>query len=215
MRVWLWVLLLAVHGCATSNLPDVNTPDLSKISKIQSEDVAPDAEGKRPTFHETIDQAAASVGKQNLRKTALGVDDIEVRVWGGFGMTSVRGFLITRKGGVWAASSIEAEFNMPRSLKYKETALSEPARGWEAPWQSLLEHRLLTLPDAESIDCSAMYEDGYSYVVEIKKGKSYRTYMYDNPHHKFDNRCPEADEILAIANIIMNDYRLARFRGDY
>ena len=70
----------------------------------------------------------------------------------------------------------------------------------------MLRHKLLTLPDAKTIKCEAGFEDGYSYVVEVKKGASYRTYMYDNPDGKFENRCPEADEILAIARIVRDEY---------
>ena len=43
------------------------------------------------------------------------------------------------------------------------------------------------------------------------KGNSYRTYMYDNPSEKFDNRCAEADKILAIAAIVTTDYGVERF----
>ena len=78
----------------------------------------------------------------------------------------------------------------------------------------MLRHQLLTLPSASSIKCEAMYEDGYSYVVEIKKGDAYRTYSYDNPSAKFENRCSEADEILEIASIITNDYGVTGFRWD-
>jgi len=79
-------------------------------------------------------------------------------------------------------------------------------------WRSLIDHNLLVLPDARSIKCEAMYNDGFSYVVEIKKGANYRTYMYDNPMENFENRCKEADEILAISNIVAGEFGIEGFR---
>ncbi|HYJ91569.1 MAG TPA: hypothetical protein VEV84_09690, partial [Pyrinomonadaceae bacterium] len=142
-----------------------------------------------------------------LRTVDLSNNDIEVRVWAGFGLTHLEGFTLKRLDGKWSALHIGYEF-VSNNFKIRTSELAEPAGGWEAAWASLLKHQILTLPDARSIKCEAMFEDGFSYVVEVKKGPAYRTYMYDNPAEDFDNRCKEADEILAIASIIADDYRV-------
>jgi hypothetical protein len=222
MKIAVLILYLNI---AISVCSHVQSDDSSKATEVVAspeptvtatipETIVPDPSGTKPVFHELIDEVASSVGEQKLREIDLSANDIEVRVWAGFGMTSLHGFVLRRNDKKWSASEITSDFKMPRGLSYKEIPLSMPTAGWEEAWQRMLKHRLLTLPNAEAINCSAMHEDGYSYVVEIKKGDDYRTYLYDNPGARFENRCSEADEILAIASIITKDYSVTDFQWD-
>jgi len=166
-----------------------------------------------PIYFQSIDKATASTGFERLRESKVADADIEVRIWAGFGLTQLKGFLLKREASTWTAYRIGSDDGR-YSAQLKKFALPEPRIGWESAWQSLLQQHILSLPNARSINCEAEYEDGYSYVVEIKKGSSYRTYMYDNPWAKFENRCKEADEILSIAGTITNDYGVSGFRRD-
>ena len=70
------------------------------------------------------------------------------------------------------------------------------------------------MPNKSENECNINIMDGYSYVVEIKKGDKYRTYAYLNPWAKSELDCKSGDKILAIAKIIMNDYGFEDFRSD-
>jgi hypothetical protein len=187
------------------------TPSTSTPVVVQAESVTPDPIGSKSWASEEIDQVTNQMGMRKLRDTNLRENDLEVRAWGGFGITTLQGFILRRIEGKWTSSEIHADFKKPDKFIYKQTPLPEPQKSWDAVWQALLEQGLLTLPDARVINCEAMYEDGYSYVIEAKKGKDYRTYTYDNPAEKFENRCPEADKILNIARIISDEYGASGF----
>lgn len=131
--------------------------------------------------------------------------DVEVRIWGGFGKTGLVGFVLSRKSDEWFAVSLHYDF-ATKDHEARTTRLNEPPAGWRNSWESLLRRGLLNLPDSRSIKCDGRFNDGFSYVVEVKKGPNYRTYMYDNPEEQFENRCKEADEIVAIAKIIGRDF---------
>jgi hypothetical protein len=62
------------------------------------------------------------------------------------------------------------------------------------------------LPDASAIGCSAMMNDGMSYVVEVKRRGIYRTYLYDNPNYA---KCDEAKRMIKIGNIVSEEFGVA------
>jgi len=164
-----------------------------------------------PIFHEAIDERTKIAGIRRLRNLPLEPADIEVRIWVGFGLTRLEGIVLSRKQAKWSGQHLYFEWETAKSGN-RTDILNIPISGWDKMWRSLLDHKLLVLPDARSIKCEAMYNDGFSYVVELKKGASYRTYMYDNPMENFENRCKEADEILAISNIVADEFGIAGFR---
>lgn len=207
------VTVLAALACYRTQAPEVaSTPitptgtPVATPSPRNNESFSPDKAGTRPWAFEEIDEAVSASSLTHLRGSRLDSNDIEVRVWGGFGLTKLQGTILKRINGKWSATTVTPEFRKPDTWKYNLIPLSEPRQTWEKAWQDLLALGILTLPDAESIDCSAMMNDGYSFVFEIRKGRDYRTYSYDNPSSQFDNRCEQADRVLAIAKILSTDY---------
>ena len=81
------------------------------------------------------------------------------------------------------------------------------SEGWEKSWAKLESHYIRSLPDAESINCNVIAQDGVRHQIEINYGGTYRTYGYSNPDMTDENQCREAMEILAIENILKSDYR--------
>lgn len=157
-----------------------------------------------PIFFETIDERTKLAKIGRLRNSFLRNDNIEVRIWGGFGLSPVEGFVLSRKNDQWSAFRLDQDLE-GRHWNYRTLELKEPSSGWEQTWNELLRQGLLTLPDAQSINCHVMAADGYSYVVEIKKGVNYRTYMYDNP----DGRCKESRDIIAISKTIEERFNIS------
>jgi hypothetical protein len=158
---------------------------------------------RKPGFWETIDSRTKQAGIQRLREIRLQDDDLEVRLWIGFGVKVLNGFVLKRTNDKWSAYHLSVNYDDPKHWRPTSVPLREPIIGWNKSWLSLVENNILTLPDATSINCEKPMLDGISYVVEIRKGENYRTYSYGNPEL---NKCAEARSMVAIADIIQRDY---------
>jgi hypothetical protein len=154
-----------------------------------------------PIFFKAVNERAKLSDLKTLRR-ALPEQDFEVRVWHGFGLTLLEGFVLKRTHGKWSALYLDGiSPGMPRN-QYQRI-LRAPKSGWNASWDQLEDAGILILPDASAVGCSAMDEDGMSYVVEFNRDRVYRTYMYDNPD---DAKCDEAKRMIKIGNIIAEEF---------
>lgn len=158
-----------------------------------------------PIFFRHIDERAGTAGLPTLR-APLPEGDLELRVWGGFGLSALEGFRLRRAGARWSAEYFGADFRDKRWVEYGKS-LPPPKSGWEGAWNRLAGLGLMELPDAESAGCSTRVADGYSYVVETNVNRVYRTYMYDNPTF---SECAEAGRMLGIAAALAEEFRLGR-----
>jgi len=158
-------------------------------------------------FFESINERVSSSKLSNLRLKGLPKDDLEIRLWSGFGLSRLQGFVLKRTAGEWSAVDLDWEVSEnrkgKRDVKQVDKKLDSPKSGWDAAWQRLVDARILTLPDAEEINCSAGATDGMSYVVEYNLKNTYRTYMYDNPDYA---KCDEAKRMLEINKIIAEEF---------
>ncbi|HEX4947877.1 MAG TPA: hypothetical protein VFZ34_14490 [Blastocatellia bacterium] len=188
--------------------PSPNPTEVSKVHQSPSPQLSADGKLKQyipksiwvDIFFETINKRAKSAGLSDLRSAVLPDGDLELRVWGGFGITTLQGFILRKKAGVWQALDLSSGFNKVKNDLFDiNDERPKPALGWDHLWTQLASEGILILPDAEAIDCSAMINDGISYVVEINMNHTYRTYMYDNPNYA---KCPEAKQIMKVARII-------------
>jgi hypothetical protein len=196
-------------GNSSNPTPTSNVRKITEESKRKTEEIIPDIPkaGWEKIFFEAIDERTDEAGITSLRKTVLTEDDIEIRVWMGFGLTKLEGFIMKRVRQNWSAKYIKADY-ISKKFVNRNIELNAPESGWEKTWQKLVDSEILTLPDAASINCNPQATDGFSYVVELKKGNNYRTYMYENPAMDFPNKCREAGRMLEIAKIIFEDFNL-------
>jgi len=202
----IFITILFLVSCSPQVTQPIQTaaspPMPQKTLEVFNEDVVADVPPQPPQFWDVIDGRTKKAGIKRLRHAQLAVDDIEVRVWMGFGLTTLTGLVLKRSANKWTALSLTEDFKS-NHWRYRRTPLREPKTGWNEAWTALLQNHILTLPDAESINCDGMLLDGFSYVVEVRNGKNYRTYAYGNPEH---DRCPEANMMLQIANFIETNY---------
>jgi hypothetical protein len=160
------------------------------------------SDGWEPNFFKSINERASTAGLPNLRAAPLPEDDLEVRVWAGFGVSALRGLALKKASGRWSATRLEGiRGDMPKD-EYQKT-ISSPTSGWNVAWRRLVEAGVLTLPDASAVNCDTGINDGISYVVEVSKDGKYRTYMYDNPSHA---KCDEARQMLKIVEILDDEF---------
>lgn len=155
-----------------------------------------------PLFFKTIDERARLGNLKTLRSDALTNDDLEIRVWHGFGLTALEGFVLRRTAGQWSATHLDG-VTRKVSAAESQRSLGTPKSGWDGALKRLEEAGLFTLPDASAIGCIAGINDGMSYVVEFNRDGVYRTYMYENPDQA---PCAEAKRMIEIGNIIAAEF---------
>lgn len=166
-------------------------------------------ETAEPIFASTINKRA-NIAKLLRLRAALPKPkrDLELRIWNGFGLRALEGFVLRRSSGNWSAIHLRGIHPKLPKEEY-EKQLAAPKSGWEECWSRLVELGILTLPDASEIHCSTMMEDGMSYVVEINYENTYRTYMYDNPSYA---KCEQAQKMIKIGNLIAEEFDLPEMR---
>ena len=127
-------------------------------------------------FFKLIDRTTELGELNSLRKTALTGDDIEVRVWRGFGLGDFEGVIFKRINNQWQAFHVKAD-NCCEPQKVEVEELNPPKSGWNSFWEKATEQGLLTLRDPSEKNCEDSGLDGTSYVIEINQNKIYRTYQ--------------------------------------
>jgi hypothetical protein len=157
-----------------------------------------------PIFFKEIDQRVRVANLADLRSSSLPSGDSEVRVWVGFGLSPLVGFVIKRSSGEWSGVYLTGIHSGLPKNKY-ELHLPPPKSGWDSLWQQLTSHGILSLPDAHAIQCTGGALDGVCYVVETNVDKTYRTFMYDNPQYA---RCEQAKQMVEISRILFTEFRL-------
>ena len=157
-----------------------------------------------PLFFKTINERAKLSNFKSLREGALPDGDLEARIWHGFGLTALEGFVLKRSAGQWSAIHLQGETPAMAATELQRQ-LPTPKSGWDVCWQRLEETGLLALPDAFAIGCTAFINDGMSYVVEFNQAGLYRTYLYYNPEYA---KCKEAKQMIQIGNIVAEEFGL-------
>jgi hypothetical protein len=159
-----------------------------------------------PLFFEAINERAQRANLTSLRTTVMHNGDLEIRVWIGFGLGALRGFVIRRRSGQWSAIYLRP---ISRQISQDEstTVAITPRSGWERLWQRLVDEQILTLPDSSQLRDEVGINDGRSYVIEINANGLYRTYMYSNPQ---EQRWPEARQVIEISDILHTEFDIGR-----
>lgn len=153
-----------------------------------------------------INKIAANEGLSKLSETVLPENDLEIRVWIGFGKYGNDGFILRKTSGKWSAIALKRMLcHLENSGK---TELSAPKSGWESLLQKLVDAEILTLPDSAKLKYEGGVLDGKSYVVETNFDYSYRTYQYGNPKYE---KLKETAQMVKIGKIIADEFGLESF----
>lgn len=142
-------------------------------------------------FFRSINSLAGQLGLSDLRTELLADGDLELRVWRGFGVVSLNGYILRKRDGRWSAYQVsEIPLRLKRSRRVADLAKL---------WRELVQAGVLTIRDDSEIPRSTIVEDGTCYVVEIRDRRSYRTFMVNNPHiiHSEDG-----SKMLTVINLL-------------
>ncbi len=153
-----------------------------------------------PIFFTLINRTGELSGLTDLRETKLNRDNIEVRIWRGFGVDDLEGVILKRHNHQWRAFHIKADdYFHPQQVEAKE--LSDPRSGWDLFWNNVTHLGLLTLRDPSETNCEDSGLDGTNYVVEINQNKIYRTYRM-----REGGKCTGVEQMEAIDDIIGEEF---------
>ena len=156
--------------------------------------------------HGGLDDTASENDLSILRKIVLIDDDLEIRIWVGFGLYGNDALILRRSSGNWSAVNLrEMLCHLENRGRYD---LDQPKSGWEKFWKKLTDAEILTLPDSSKLDYGIGPEDGKSYVVETNFNNLYRTYHYPNPE---EVKLKEAGQMVKIGQIIADEFGLESF----
>ena len=180
-------------------------PSAPHAQKVAMQLKAVSGDRSKPLFAEIINERAKAANLSPLKSEKLNGDDLEFRVWVGFGKKPLEGFVIRRADGQWKGTFLES-MNATTKAPYRRE-LSSPESGWEQLWSQLVASGLFTLPGSSQLKDEVGVLDGTSYVVEVKKDGVYRTYAYLNPDYQ---RWPEAKQMLRIASILYTGFGIER-----
>jgi hypothetical protein len=153
-----------------------------------------------PIFFVPINHLTAKAGWKPLRETSLPSESLEVRIWIGFGLSPLEGYLFRRDGSHWTGRYVKDNAPSTNSVPVHEIA---PNCGWEKLWSKFDALGLLRLPDSSTLPGEVMILDGVCYVVEINQDGRYRTYEYSNPK---EQKWPEAKKIIGIAQVLHDEF---------
>lgn len=193
MRVLILFLLL-LASCSLTACNRIDQAPGSAANEQMTLEI-PNVSWGQPLF-DSISARRARAGLNDLRTTVLPPDDIEVRLWYGFGVSEVGGYVLKRENGNWTALSLASDGSIEAGKAVSVTCRS----GCAGLWKRLTALGILTLPDYSTLSKSTvLMEDSY-YVVELNLNRVYRTYMYPDravSHSAEARRIKEITSVLA------------------
>jgi hypothetical protein len=205
------ILLLLIASCLAHIRKESNVAaqkqenNSSPASRNVEPQLAPvGGDRSEPFAAETIHKRAKEANLPPLKSKKLSGDDIEFRVWVGFGLKPLEGFIASREDGRWEGTFFESIIPTNKPPYRRELF---PKSDWERIWGKLVDAGLLTLPDSSQLKDRVRVKDGTSYVVEVKQGNVYRTYAYMNPAHQ---KWKEAKQMLRIADLLYKEFGIKR-----
>jgi hypothetical protein len=153
-----------------------------------------------------IDRVAKLAGLPSLKTANFAQGDAEIRMWYGFGLIALEGFMLQRVNNQWSAFHLKADhYSLSYAKKVKRIQLPEPKSGWGSSWQQLVDAGVLTLPNGTD----GPDPDAEGFYVEVMHGGSYRNYLYNSPEY---SEASNAKQMAAIGNIVSGEFGLARFK---
>lgn len=204
----MWVFVAVFVVCANVACVKILPQDQKLTVKIPNDNWVRILFETKGLASKSIDEITEVAELPKLRTVSVPDGDLETRIWIGFGLNGVDGFVLRRSANEWSALHLHGMGEVPPDEITKET-LSTPKSGWEKAWQRLTDAGVVVLPDATEAGCRTYIKDGTSYVVEINMNRTYRTYMYDNPNHA---RCEDAKRMLLVGEIVAEEFSLNEFR---
>jgi hypothetical protein len=151
----------------------------------------------------SINRMTKEAGLPSLQTSLLPGNDLEVRVWRGFGVDGeTHAVVLKRSANQWSVLHLYERDKSQPVQKFQDVN-AVPTSGWEKAWERLASAGISQLPDASEVQCGEGGLDGMAFIVEINTDQTYRTYKYSNPQYA---KCSEAKQMIKIDEIIDEEF---------
>ena len=141
------VVVLINHSSVENRPENANTIPIQEAQGLSL--LIPDASWE-PLFFQRVNEHTKEANLPRLRTVLLPYDDIELRIWVGFGINGEDGLILRRSSGQWSAIHLHGMSERPPFIQ-SQKAVAMPKSGWETAWTKLVNAGILTLPDASAV----------------------------------------------------------------
>lgn len=190
----LTLMTLISIGCGKGARSVSNFNTLENPTKTTNNSLVQEKEGLLNALDREISQA----GLRSLRKSKLESEDLEVRVWIGFGYPPLRGLILKKSNEKWVAEYLPPH----RESETKTNSLRKleaPIGGWTELWKKLETQDIFSNKDDSEVGAVEPFEDSRMVIIESLIGKNYKTYSYNAPCY---SKAEEAKKVINILKIL-------------
>lgn len=126
-----------------------------------------------------IEKRSTMAGLKNLADNEnADPEAVEIRLWYVFsGTEGIEGFVLAKTKNGWDGKYLPHAPILGKSMRQWEILPLEPTRPWTEIWKDMVRNGVLNPPAPEKNSSV----DGFWLIVEIREGRRYRFYDYNNP----------------------------------
>ena len=160
-----------------------------------------------------LDGEMRRFGLPSLRKVEVADDDLEMRIWVGFGYPTLSGFILERKENKWSASYLPQYQKSKEAPKPSLITLDRPVIGWDKLWSRLEEQDIMAEyeNDTEKFSFNAqggvfeVFTDSTSVLVEVLIHNRHRYYSYHAPCY---SKAKGAKKLLKAVKVLEENFKI-------
>jgi len=212
-RKFLKIIFLSLYVCSLISCNSSVSDRIDKELPVNNTDTLvkqiPFRIQHSPDVKELKDAKVRTLGLPSLEN---GFPKFQLRIWEDFENLTGRVIIIKNDYDNWSAELYTYKFLSnsafrPDSLSGQKLHLEEPRSGWNNFLNRLLDLKILSLPDFQSISNYDFGTDAGGVSIEIAKDKYYRFYEYPDPYFQ-QNKIPQAKKIVQILELIKKEFDL-------
>lgn len=148
-------------------------------------------------FSKIVDKILVNSSKKSSSKQKLSGEELEIRIWCGFGARPIRGISLQNKKRIFSA----IYFDELGESKY----LTPPLSGWDVLWNKLNDLNILDLPNDNEVGAVEPFPDSEVVFVEIFNNQGYRSYSYNYPCY---SKITEGKKVVQIMKTISDELKV-------
>ena len=209
-RLIIFLCSITLLSCNGQDSSSTSSPSTKVDSALFKKEIPTYKDGGVDLFYTLKKQKERQLQLDSLES---GYDSLQIRVWYDYALFTNRDLIvIKRTNGKWSADRYEMivhwdYLNNTETIKTTKKKFVTPKSGWGYFINKLLELKIMTLPDMNSIPrLQDNWTDGVTYNIEVATKRQYRFYGYHLPE-KFEDNFWQAKNMTGILHLISMDLK--------